>query len=198
MSATMDWRGLLAVLVCFWFTEPALADDKEAKSDDGEVWITIGGSAADKRNGVITIYRAYTDGQGTAYVRVKDKDTDPEGSGVTIEANDPGAAVAPRDDDGNPTGRVSQSGNDVELNRVRIKLPPGEYRIYAGDGKNLHFDTGIIVVRPGSEGKPTKLRLDFSTGITIVKPQDRAPAHKGAEGGNEPLPGRDRGNISND
>jgi hypothetical protein len=198
MNTKIDRRVFLAALSCFSLIAPALADDKGAKSDDGELWITIGGGQQDKAKYRIVVYQVFEERSGRRLVLVNDLDKKP----IEINADDPGASVKPKDDDGNPTGRVTQTGNDAEANRVRIKLPPGNYQVRVFDRTTNHaypaYETSPFVVRPGSQDKATKVKVDVSSGISVVKPQDRMPEAKGANGGNEPMPGRDKGDISND
>jgi hypothetical protein len=201
MSIRIDRRIFLAALSCYWVVRPVLADDEQIGEDDGEVWLTIGGSDEDKAKTRIVIWRVTPVAGGWTEFQVKDLD----GTKISIEADNPSASVKPKDDNGNQTGRVNQTGDDATHNRVRVKLPPGEYHVFIDNPKFLGDWTpgtltvgGKFVVRKASEGKPTKIKLDVSAGIVAIKPQDQPPPHKGAEGGNEPIPGRDRGEVSRD
>lgn len=199
MRVAISRRTFLAALPICAAIRPAIADDQPAKADDGELWITIGGSAKDKSKYHIVIYYAHVNekGQNTSDALVFDVD----GKGLAFQASDPGAAVK-KDADGNPTGRVTQVEKDGDSFRVKIKLPPGNYKVTVWDNAKKGeddpaFETPPLVVRPGSEGKATKVTVDTAVGAAVAKPKDVVPTYKN-EIGNDLLPGRDGGEVSHD
>lgn len=200
MSTRMSRRTFLAALSICAAVRPAIADDQPAKADDGELWVTIGGSAKDKSKYKIVIYSSYVNDQGQNTTDALVMDTD--GKGLSFEASDPGAAMK-KDANGNPTGRITQVEKDGDSFRVKIKLPPGNYKVTVWEKKpgfsadNPDFETPPLVVRPGSEGKATKVVVDTAAGAAVAKPKDVVPKYK-SEIGNDLLPGGDRGEISHD
>ncbi len=156
-------RGFLAALfLVFGLAVPAWANGL----DVGKVGLTLGGDAAAKNAQDMQIVAVRPDG---TEVPVKDYD----GKGIEINMGNPGASEKPKTDANPAGGRV-----DAEPGKVDVTLPAGYYKIKIKDRTSGEtYDTGTFVVHKDGT---TKIKIDASSKIVLVKPKDRPPTELGA------------------